>query len=540
MKSLLILALLALTIAGGVASFLWSLAWLPLALIGLILLGIALYDMTQKSSAIHRNFPLFGRFRELSEWMRPKVRQYFVESNTDGAPIDRNHRSVVYGRASNSSSTVPFGTQLDVYAEGYEWINHSIAAKDFHTMDHDPRVLVGGKDCKKPYNLSVFNISAMSYGSLSAHAIQALNGGAAIGGFAHNTGEGGISNHHRQFGGDLIYQIGTGYFGCRDEHGNFSDENFLKTIADTNVKMIEIKLSQGAKPGHGGILPAQKVTEEISEIRNVPMGKSVLSPPYHSAFDTPKGLLQFIKRVRNLSGGLPVGFKLCVGHRSEVLAICKAMIETGIKPDFITVDGGEGGTGAAPLEFSNHVGTPHKDGLVTVYDALIGFNIKKEIQLIAAGKVMTGFAIYRAFSLGADACYSARGMMLALGCIHALECNTNTCPTGVATNKAHLMKGLVVTDKKQKVANFHKQTVESFVELMAASGLSHQDEITRRHLNRRIIMDTKKSYYEIYPYITEGALLDMKTCPMSWRSDLAVADSNSFQPKWIQVDIEED
>lgn len=534
LSSLLILAL---CVAG--AMFLSAGFWVVIALfIPIFLVGI--YDLTQTSESINRNFPVVGRFRKAAMWMRPKIRQYFVESDTDGTPIDKNRRTMVYDRSNNAAGTHPFGTQLNVYSEGYEWMNHSIAARDFADLNHDPRVLVGGKDCKKPYALSVFNISAMSYGSLSSRAIQSLNGGAAIGGFAHNTGEGGISDHHRKHGGDLIYQIGTGYFGCRDEEGRFSDENFLKTIQDTNVKMIEIKLSQGAKPGHGGILPAKKVTEEISAIRNVPMGKDVLSPPYHKEFDTPIGLLKFIKRIRDLSGGLPVGFKLCVGNRSEIVAICKAMIETGIKPDFISVDGAEGGTGAAPLEFSNSVGMPYREGLATVYDALIGFNIKKEIQLIASGKILTGFSIFRAFALGADACYSARGMMLSLGCIQALECNKNTCPAGVATSDKALVRGLVVEDKKNKVANYHKHTVEAFVELMAAAGMKHQDEITRRHVYRRIVMDSYKTLYDIYPYIPEGSLLSMDSAPRKWKKDVSVATSSSFQPRFVEVNIEED
>lgn len=506
--------------------FLWSL--IPIAPI----LIIGLYDAFQTRHAIKRNFPLVGRSRYIAEWLRPKLYQYFIEPATDGRPIPRIHRDIAYQRAKKVNDTAPFGTQLNVYAEGYEWMNHSILPKDFHELNHDPKVIVGGPDCKKPYSLSLLNISAMSYGSLSSHAIQALNGGAKIGGFAHNTGEGGISPHHRKYGGDLIYQIGTGYFGCRDNDGNFSEENFLKTIKDTNVKMIEIKLSQGAKPGHGGILPAKKVTEEIAEIRNIEMGKDVLSPPYHKEFNTPIGLLQFVKRLRDLSGGLPVGFKLCVGNRYEVIAICKAMKETGIMPDYIAVDGGEGGTGAAPLEFSNSVGMPYKEGLAIVYDTLVGFDLKQYIKIISAGKIISGFHIARALAIGADACYSARAMMLSLGCIQALECNRNTCPVGVATNDNSLVKGLVVSDKKQRVANFHEETLKAFVEMMGAAGMEDPSEINRYHINRRIIMNRYETYEDVYPYITEGCLLSMDTIPESWRRDMGMATSKSFYPSY--------
>jgi len=375
----------------------------------------------------------------------------------------------------------------------------------------------------------------MSYGSLSQNAIRALNGGAAIGHFAHNTGEGGISDHHNAFGGDLIYQIGTGYFGARAEDGNFSEELFEERTKADNVKMIEVKLSQGAKPGHGGILPAKKVTEEISRIRNVPMGQDVLSPPYHKAFSTPTELMYFIKKLRDLSGGKPIGFKLCVGYKSEFLAICKAIISTGIKPDFIAIDGGEGGTGAAPLEFSNSVGTPLKEGLAFAYDALVGFDIKKDISLIAAGKIVTGFHMFRAMALGADVCYSARAMMMALGCIQALECNKNTCPVGVATNDPHLTRGLDVNDKKTRVAQFHGETVHSFMELVGAAGLDKIHKINRSHIKRRIEMNKSQRYDTIYPYITPGSLLSIEDCPSEWKEDLVNAHPDSFAPNFHQA-----
>ena len=516
------------------SGFFWILGVMMIPII------IGFIDLIQTQHAIKRNFPLVGRSRYIAEWLRPKIYQYFIESDTDGAPIPRIFRNIVYQRAKKVNDTTPFGTQLDVYSEGYEWMNHSILPIDYKSIDHNPRVKVGGPDCKKPYDLALLNISAMSYGSLSANAIKSLNGGAAIGGFAHNTGEGGISAHHMEFGGDLIYQIGTGYFGCRNDEGGFSEENFLETIGKANVKMIELKLSQGAKPGHGGILPAKKVTKEISEIRNVPMGQDVLSPPYHKEFDTPIGLLTFVKRLRDLSGGLPIGFKLCVGHRSEFIAICKAMIETGIKPDFISVDGGEGGTGAAPLEFSNSVGMPYKEGLATVYDTLDGYDLKQYIKIIAAGKILTGFHIMRALAIGADACYSARAMMLSLGCIQALECNRNTCPVGVATNDKHLAKGLVVSDKKVRVANFQKQTITAFVELMGAAGIDDPDEISRYHIHRRIIMNRHETYEDVYPYIIEGCLLSKETVPKDWERDMGMASSKSFRPRFSSVYVDED
>ncbi len=512
--------------------------WL-FAIVGpLVLLGY--YDFFQTKSAIVRNFPLVGRSRFAAEWLRPKLYQYFIEPDTDGRPFSRIFRNIVYQRAKGQLDTTPFGTQLDVYEEGYEWMNHSINAIDHHDINHDPRVIVGGPDCKQPYSASMLNVSAMSYGSLSSAAIKALNGGAALGGFAHNTGEGGISPYHDEYGGDLIYQIGTGYFGCRAKDGNFDDELFRQRTAADNVKMIEVKLSQGAKPGHGGILPAKKVTEEISKIRNVPMGEDVNSPPYHRAFNTPEGLLKFIKRCRDLSGGKPIGFKLCVGAKHEFIAICKAMVHTGIKPDFITVDGGEGGTGAAPLEFSNSVGTPMKEGLAFVYDALIGFNLKKDIKLISSGKVVSGFHIFRAMALGADICYSARAMMMAVGCIQALECNHNTCPTGVATQNPELVAGLNVEDKRHRVARYQKETIKSFVELMAAAGIKDPDEINRYHIHRRVAMNFSQCYLEIFPYMTEGGLLEMKTTPDDWKMHCAMADTQSFSPKIQSVFIEED
>ena len=508
-------------------AYFWIEALFAFAIVApLIYMGVA--DMVQKRQSIKRNFPLLGRLRYFFEDMRPKIQQYFVESDTDGAPINRNERSVIYQRAKKQIDTIPFGTQLNVYAEGYEWMTHSIGSLDHHTLNANPRVVFGENRCKQPYSSSILNISAMSFGSLSGNAVEALNAGAKIGAFAHNTGEGGISPHHLKYGGDLVWQIGTGYFGARDHDGNFSPEAFVKNATRPEVKMIEIKLSQGAKPGHGGILPAKKNTPEIAAIRNVKAGTTVFSPPYHSAFTTPVELIKFVEKLRDLSGGKPVGFKLCIGRKSEFLGICKAMVQLNSYPDFITIDGGEGGTGAAPPEFSNFVGMPLLDALAFAEDALHGFAIRDQLKLIASGKVLTGFHILRAMALGADICTCARAMMLALGCIQALECNRNTCPTGVATQDPVLVKGLVIEDKKVRVANFHKHTVDSFVELMAAAGIDHHDKIRREHVYRRVFMNMVKTYEEIYPPVPEGCLLEGGDSPMEFDVYLGRASAMSF------------
>lgn len=480
---------------------LWSLVVvLPLAAVGF-------YDLFQVRHTILRNYPIVGHFRYLLEKFRPEIMQYFVETDTQGRPINRISRSLVYERAKGVIDTTPFGTQEDVYSEGYEWMDHSIYAKNFDELDDHPRITVGGKDCKQPYSSSVLNISAMSFGSLSKNAILALNKGAKMGGFAHNTGEGGVSPYHLEHGGDLIWQIGTGYFGCRTEDGNFSPEQFQNTATHENVKMIEVKISQGAKPGHGGILPAVKNTEEIAAIRGIEPHTTIFSPPHHKAFSNAKELLEFLKQLRDLSGGKPVGFKLCVGRTEEFVDICKAMLETGITPDFITVDGGEGGTGAAPVEFSNSIGMPMCDGLAFVANTLVGFDLKKDIKIMASGKIISGFHMARAVALGADICYSARAMMLALGCIQALECHENTCPTGVATQNKSLMRGLVVDNKADRVNSYHEKTVHSFVELIAATGSTDHTQLNRSHIKRRVSVDKVKRFDEIYPNMAKGSLI---------------------------------
>jgi glutamate synthase domain-containing protein 2 len=512
----------------ALAAWIWNLNYAWLFLLWVPLAGLGFYDMAQTRHAIARNFPILGRLRYVAEWMRPKIYQYFVEPDTDGRPFSRLNRNIIYQRAKKVTDSTPFGTQLDVYEEGYEWMAHSIGALDKKLLDHHPRVTVGGSACKQPYSLSVLNVSAMSFGSLSQNAVMSLNGAAQIGYFAHNTGEGGISPYHLGPGGDLIYQVGTGYFGCRDENGQFDPNIFAETVAPTQVRMIELKLSQGAKPGHGGILPAAKNTPEIAAIRKVKPHTQVDSPPYHRAFSTPVGLLELLQTMRERSGGKPVGFKLCVGNKHEFIAICKAMLQTGILPDFITVDGGEGGTGAAPLEFSNYVGMPFREGLAFVHDVLTGFDLRKDIRVLASGKIASGYDIFRAHALGADACNSARAMMMALGCIQALECNTNKCPTGVATQDAQLQKGLVVEDKRVRVASYHQNTVGSFVELMAAAGLREPRQISRRMINRRTLTNQTQRYDEIYPYLSVGCLLSPDTVPAEFRDLMAMAQADSF------------
>ncbi len=502
----ILVSIVLLAVIAGIYTFWEPVVW-SLILIGpIITLGYV--DIFQKKHAIKRNFPVLGNLRFLLEKARPEIMQYFVETNTEGRPVNRIFRNLIYQRAKKVIDTAPFGTQMDVYRAGYEWMDHSIYAKNYADLENEPRILVGGADCKKPYSASILNISAMSFGALSQNAILAMNTGAKIGGFAHNTGEGGISPYHKQPGGDLIWQVGTGYFGCRTEDGNFCPDTFQENASIDNVKMIEIKISQGAKPGHGGILPASKNSPEIAAIRHVEAHTTVHSPPGHTAFKDEEGLMNFVKQLRDLSGGKPVGFKLCVGKKEEFIAICKAMISTGIKPDFITIDGGEGGTGAAPIEFSNSLGMPLRDGLSFAVDTLRGYDLKKDIKVIASGKIFNGFHIARVIALGADMVNCARAMMMSVGCIQALQCNLNTCPVGVATQNKSLMRGLVVSDKAQKAANFHYETVKSFIELMAACGVSSPKDLTRSHINRRVSMNKVLKYSEIYPEIEIGSLLD--------------------------------
>jgi glutamate synthase domain-containing protein 2 len=470
---------------------------------GLSALGV--WDLRQTKSAVLRNYPVIGHLRYMLEKIRPEMRQYFIESDTEATPFSRSQRSLAYARAKGETDKRPFGTQIDVKADGHEWINHSLVPTQVDS--HDFRVTIGGPACKQPYEASVFNISAMSFGALSANAIQALNAGARRGGFAHDTGEGSISNWHRLHGGDLIWEIGSGYFGCRDEAGRFSEDKFKANALDAQVRMIEVKLSQGAKPGHGGVLPGPKVTPEIAAARGVPVGQDCVSPAAHSAFATPMELLHFIARLRELSGGKPTGFKLCIGHPWEWFSIVRAMLETGITPDFIVVDGAEGGTGAAPLEFTDHVGAPLQEGLRLVHNTLVGVNLRDRIKVGASGKIVSAFDIARALAIGADWCNSARGFMFALGCIQAQSCHTGQCPTGVTTQDPVRQQALVVPDKTTRVFNFHQNTLKALQELVQAAGLRHPCEITAHHIVRRVSQNDVRLLATLLPEVPAGALL---------------------------------
>ena len=525
MRQKFVIAAIAVPLLILAISLLWApVLWMFVVVIPII--GLGIYDMFQTKHTLRRLYPVLANFRYLLESVRPEIQQYFVESETSGAPIPREFRSLVYQRAKGARDTRPFGTIFDVNRPGYEWLNHSIAP--IHPTDLSPRVKFGGDQCTQPYLASPLNISAMSYGALSKNAIRALNKGAKEGGFYHNTGEGSLSPYHLENGGDIVWQIGTGYFGCRGADGNFDPELYKTNSTREVVKMIEIKLSQGAKPGHGGILPAAKLTEEIAQIRNVPMGEDVVSPPAHTAFSTPVGLLEFVAQLRELSGGKPVGFKLCIGRRDEFLAICKAMLQTKIYPDFITVDGAEGGTGAAPTEMTNSVGTPLRDALIFVNNALIGCGLRDKMRLIASGKMFSAFQMLRSLALGADAVNSARGMMLALGCIQARSCNTDECPTGIATQNPSRSAGLIVSDKSTRVARFQKDTVENLMELLAAAGLDSLDQLTPNHINRRVQGTEVKNYAELYPVMAPDCLIDGSEMPAGWERDWQAADANAW------------
>jgi glutamate synthase domain-containing protein 2 len=484
-------------------------------------------DLLQSRHAVLRNYPISAHLRFLLEAIRPEMRQYFFEDEKQGQPFSRDQRAIVYQRAKAVLDKRPFGTQYDVYAEGYEWLRHSIAPA--HHASEPFRITVGGPDCSKPYSASVFNISAMSFGSLSPNAVRALNGGAKLGGFAHDTGEGGFSPYHGEMGGDIIWEVGSGYFGCRNSDGTFSAEKFAATAVCDQIKMVELKLSQGAKPGHGGVLPAAKVSAEISRTRGVPMGVDCISPASHSAFTTPIGLMQMIAEMRRLSGGKPAGFKLCIGHPWEFLAICKAMLETGICPDFIVVDGKEGGTGAAPLEFLDHLGMPLRDGLSFVHNALIGIGVRDRIRIGASGKIITAFDIARAMALGADWCNAARGFMFALGCIQSQSCHTDRCPTGVATQDRSRQRALVVPDKLHRVANFHASTLQSLIELTAAAGLHHPNEFGLEHFSRRVSASEVMTFAQLYPPLAPGELLK-GTQDLRFRDAWAMARTTDFRP----------
>ncbi|HQX57734.1 MAG TPA: FMN-binding glutamate synthase family protein [Burkholderiaceae bacterium] len=510
-----------------------------LVLLALVVLGV--YDVLQSRRSILRNYPIIGHLRFMLEFVRPEIRQYFLESDNEASPFSRAQRSLVYQRAKGDSDKRPFGTQLDVHAEGYEWINHSMTPSQIDT--HDFRIWIGGTPeqvaaqpasaglCTQPYNASIFNISAMSFGALSANAILSLNAGAAKGRFAHDTGEGSISEHHRRHGGDLIWEIGSGYFGCRNDDGSFNADRFTANACDPQVKMIEIKLSQGAKPGHGGVLPGPKVTAEIAVARGVPIGVDCISPAAHSAFSTPIELMHFITRLRTLSGGKPTGFKLCIGHPWEWFAIVKAMLATGVTPDFIVVDGAEGGTGAAPVEFTNHVGSPLQEGLLLVHNTLRGAGLRGRIRVGCAGKVISAFDITRMMALGADWCNSARGFMFALGCLQAQTCHTGHCPTGVSTQDPLRQKSLVVGDKTERVHNYHAMTLHALKELIQAAGLAHPGEVTAHHIVRRSTNGKVRSLAQsVLSQMEDGALLqtDLGSLPLIYRQSWPMARAESF------------
>ena len=492
---------------------------------GLTLLGIR--DLVQKDHAVLRNYPISAHLRFLLEEIRPEMRQYFFEGEKDGMPFSRDTRAVVYQRAKMVLDKRPFGTQENVYGIGFEWMNHSVAPKPLAREKF--RITVGGPDCARPYSASVFNISAMSFGALSPNAIRALNAGARKGSFAHDTGEGGVSQYHRENGGDLIWQIGSGYFGCRNPDGSFNPDAFAKVASDDQVKMIELKVSQGAKPGHGGVLPAAKVSAEISRIRGVTIGEDCISPSTHKAYSTPIQMMQFLGEMRRLSGGKPVGFKLCVGHRWEFLAICKAMLETGIYPDFIVVDGKEGGTGAAPLEFMDHLGMPMREGVNFVHNALVGIDARDRIKIGAAGKIATAFDMARAMALGADWCNSARGFMMSLGCIQSLSCHTDRCPTGVATQDPGRSRALVVPHKMERVYNYHHATLQALAELLAAAGLEHPRDIRPVHFSHRLSSTQVTSFARLYPQLRPGELLT-GTDEQRFREPWSIARADTFAP----------
>lgn len=499
----------------------WTLA--PLA----ALLFLGAWDLAQKRHSLLRNYPLIGHFRWLSEGVRPQIQQYFVESDTEGKPFNRNERSVVYERAKNIKAANPFGTELNVYGEDYEWLNHAVVAKPVADTPH--RVTVGNAQCRQPYSASGLNISAMSFGALGPAAIRALNKGAAKGGFAHDTGEGGISRYHLESGADLIWEIGTGYFGCRTPDGDFDPAQFAEKARRDTVKMIEIKLSQGAKPGHGGVLPAAKITEEIATARGVPGDRDCVSPAAHSAFTTPVEMLEFMARLRELSGGKPVGFKLCVGHPWEFFAICKAMLETEIHPDFIVVDGSEGGTGAAPMEFPNYMGTPLRDGLLLVQNALVGCGLREQIKIGAAGKLATSFRMAAAMAIGADWCNAARPFMFALGCVQSQHCHTDRCPTSVATQNPLRQRALDVPDKAERVYHYHCNTLQALAAIVAAAGLDGPSQLQPRHIYRRLNAHHALPLSQLYEFVAPGALLD-GTAGKNMMADWNMASARSFAP----------
>jgi len=483
------------------------LPWARYALIMLLpLLAVAVYDFFQTSHTLWRNYPLLARFRWLMEDIRPFAQAYVVEGDLEGRPFSHQERALVYARAKGDLDSHPMGTELNVYSDEYEWLGHSVVPND--KAPEYWRLNIGGPDCTQPYSSALLNISAMSFGSLSAKAVEALNLGAKMGDFAHDTGEGSISKYHRAHGGDLIWEIGSGYFGCRADDGAFDTGLFAENAATSQVKMIEIKLSQGAKPGHGGVLPGKKVTQEIAEARGIAVGEDCLSPASHSTFSTPIEMLHWIAQLRDLCGGKPVGIKLCVGQPHEVFAIAKAMLETGITPDFVTVDGAEGGTGAAPLELSNSIGMPLREGLIMVRNALVGTGLKNRVKIGASGKIHSGAQMAKAFAMGADWCNAARPFMFSLGCVQSMNCHRGNCPTGIATQETWRQRGLVVEDKAPRVARYQRQTVHSLREIVVAMGLDSPWDIQPHDMRERLNGAKSDAIDNIYDFVPEGALVN--------------------------------
>ncbi|HEX2083743.1 MAG TPA: FMN-binding glutamate synthase family protein, partial [Xanthomonadaceae bacterium] len=500
-------------------------AWAVLAAIAAPLALLGTMDVLQRRSTLRRNYPILAHFRYGLESIGPEIRQYFIERDIERVPFSREQRALVYQRSKAVQDTVPFGSELDAYSVDYEWINHSIAP--VHADDPDYRIVIGER-CAQPYSASVFNISAMSFGSLSANAIRALNGGAKLGGFYHDTGEGSLSPYHREHGGDIVWEIGSGYFGCRDEGGRFDPERFRAVAHEPQVKMVELKLSQGAKPGHGGVLPAAKVTAEIALTRGVPMGIDCVSPARHTVFDTPIGLLEFVAKMRELSGGKPAGFKLAIGHPWEWFGIAKAMRETGLLPDFIVIDGAEGGTGAAPAEFIDHVGVPMAEGLLLVLNTLVGLGLRDKVKIGAAGRIISAFDIARTIALGADWCNAARGFMFALGCIQSQSCHTDKCPTGVATQNPGRWRKLDVPDKATRVFQYHRNTLLALRDLLGAAGLEHPQQLGPEHILRRVSPTEIRSLAMLHQYLEPGELLDRIPKHVVFQAFWADARSDSF------------
>ena len=525
LRALPIAAIWVVALAVATLAVVFSPWWWLLAVLLAAVAALGTWDLLQTRHTLLRVYPVIAHARWLAEALRPEIRQYFIESNTEGTPFDRETRDMIYERAKGTKGDEPFGTERDVNALGYEFLRHSLRAH--FASELAPRVRLGGTDCAQPYDIALLNVSAMSFGALSGNAIEALNGGAARGGFAHDTGEGGISPYHLTYGGDLIWEIGSGYFGCRDADGHFDAVLFGEKAALPSVKAISIKLSQGAKPGLGGVLPGAKVSAEIAATRGVPIGRTVVSPPAHTAFHTPVEMMHFIATLRSLSGGKPIGFKLCIGARTEFLSLCKGMLHTGITPDFIIVDGSEGGTGAAPQEFEDHVGMPLTEGLMLVHNALVGTGLRGHIRIGASGKVASGVDIVSRICQGADFTMSARAMMFAVGCIQALKCNTNRCPTGVATQDQGRARALYVPDKIERVVNFQQATVASAAQIVASMGLNGFDELVPAMLNRRIEGQRTRTYAEIYEWLMPGELLDDP--PESWRSDWIESSAEEFR-----------